>query len=429
MKLLELHVEGYRSLKNITWTPGDLNVLIGPNGSGKTNLAKVLELLTICAKGSLGDHVQREGGMRAMSWDGQGGFINLQIRTSLPAPSDPFEKMRRFADSSDKRESLFYEITLGWPIWDTKDPSALALSLYTIRKEQLTNKYAADIDLETEIETVLQRDSSHALILDAGTREMVDAQKDIAHREPLLSLSRPPFPLNPQIAEFQQTLASWTIYEELWAKVYSARGRSPFSAESSVRWPSVARYETSVSPDGSNLVSFLHTLYSNDKNFETQINEAMSAAFGEDFERLSFPPAGDQLIQLRIRWKSLKREVSAADLSDGTLRFLFLVAVLTNPDPPPLIVIEEPEIGLHPSMLPIIAEYAVEAATRTQVIFTTHSPDFLSAFRETAPTTTVFNWQHGETSLRVLSGADLDYWLKEYSLGELFRSGQLESME
>ena len=155
----------------------------------------------------------------------------------------------------------------------------------------------------------------------------------------------------------------------------------------------------------------------------------MRAAFSEDFEGLEFPPAADQRIQLRVHWKSLEQGRSAADLSDGTLRFLFLIAILANPNPPALICIDEPEIGLHPSMLPIVAEYAVDASQRSQVVFSTHSPDFLNAFRETPPTTTVVSWQDGETHLRVVSGETLDYWLQQYSLGDLFRSSELEAME
>ena len=121
-------------------------------------------------------------------------------------------------------------------------------------------------------------------------------------------------------------------------------------------------------------------------------------------------------------------EQSAADLSDGTLRFLFLLAVLANPKQPSLIAIDEPETGLHPSMLPIVAEYARDASRQTQVIFTTHSPEFLDAFGKEPPTTTVAEWINGETKLRIIAGEELQYWLDKYSLGELFRSRQLESM-
>ena len=79
-------------------------------------------------------------------------------------------------------------------------------------------------------------------------------------------------------------------------------------------------------------------------------------------------------------------------------------------------------------MLPIVAEYAIDASQRSQVILTTHSPQFLDAFTDTIPTTTVAKWSEGETSLEVLGGQDLDYWLREYTLGALFKSGELEAM-
>ncbi len=186
--------------------------------------------------------------------------------------------------------------------------------------------------------------------------------------------------------------------------------------------------EKRVDPDGQNLISVLHTLYSGDRDFKRDIDSAMRAAFGDDFEELVFPPASDQRIQMRVRWKSLKREQSAAELSDGTLRFLFLLTVLANPSPAPIIAIEEPETGLHPSMLPLVAEFAVDAANRGQVILTTHSPQLLDAFVGTQPTTTVATWQDGETILQTLNGETLDYWLQEYSLGTLFQSGELEQM-
>src|SRR5439155_24136912 len=114
---------------------------------------------------------------------------------------------------------------------------------------------------------------------------------------------------------------------------------------------------------------------------------------------------------------------------DGTLRFLFLLAVLANPSPPPLIAIDEPETGLHPSMLPIVAEYAKDASNHSQVILTTHSPELLDAFGDIPPTTTVVERHDGETKLRVISGDDLHYWLKQYTLGDLFRSKELEAMQ
>jgi predicted ATPase len=242
-------------------------------------------------------------------------------------------------------------------------------------------------------------------------------EASLPEEETLLSFAAGPVAANPFVAGFQAEHASWKVYQNF----HTHR-------EAQARAPQVTRAESMVSADGQNLVSVLHSLYTSNRDFKNEINVAMQAAFGDDFEELTFPPAADQRIQLRIRWRSLKREQSAADLSDGTLRFLFLLAVLGNPSPPPLIAIDEPETGLHPSMLPIIAEYAREAASRTQVILATHSPELLDAFGDEPPTTTIVERRAGQTVLRVASGDELSYWLKRYTLGELYRSRELEAL-
>jgi predicted ATPase len=212
-------------------------------------------------------------------------------------------------------------------------------------------------------------------------------------------------------------LENWAIYHEF--QTYR---------EAPVRQPALSRNERMVAPDGSNLVQVLHTLYTSNRDFKRDVNLAMNAAFGDDFEELTFPPDVDQRVQLKVAWKSLKRLQTTSDLSDGTLHFLYLIAILANPTPPPLIAIDEPENGLHPSMLPIIAEYARDASKRSQVILTTHSAELLDTFNEFEPTVTVAKWAEGETQLEVLSGERLRYWLQDYTLGKLYRSGELEDL-
>jgi predicted ATPase len=106
-----------------------------------------------------------------------------------------------------------------------------------------------------------------------------------------------------------------------------------------------------------------------------------------------------------------------------------LIAIFANPSPGTLIALDEPETGLHPSMLPIVAELAAEAALRTQVILSTHSADLLDAFSEVEqPTTTVASMIDGQTRLSVLEREELHRWLKHYRLGALMRSGELEGL-
>ena len=107
-----------------------------------------------------------------------------------------------------------------------------------------------------------------------------------------------------------------------------------------------------------------------------------------------------------------------------------MISILANPEQRSLIAIDEPEIGLHPNMLPIIAEFAVAASKRTQVILTTHSAQLLDAFKvtDTLPTITVALWEDGETKLTTLEAAELQRWLDQYTLGALYNSGTLEAI-
>lgn len=399
-KLLQLDVKRFRSLYDVMWTPGDINVVIGPNGSGKSNLLKVLELLSVSARGGLGKYVQREGGMEPLVWDGQEPQISFQVKTSTEGISE--------RGTESERYKLTYQLEL----------LRLGLSsAYRIEHELLGNYDRVEAGEKDQPMKFLERTPRNAVVFDVREKRLEAPEEAVPEEETLLSLASGPFAANRMISHFQNELANWRVYQDF-----------QVHREAPVRQPTLARSETSVAPDGSNLISVLHTLYSGSRDFKRDINAAMKVAFGDDFDELIFPPAADQRIQLRVRWKSLRREQTAADLSDGTLRFLFLLAILVNPTPPGLIAIDEPETGLHPSMLPIVAEHAVDAALRSQVILTTHSAELLDAFGDTRPTTTVVQWQEGQTHLQMLSDEALDYWLKKYTLGRLYRSGELEAL-
>ena len=397
MKILRLEITGFRSLREVSWEPGDLNLLIGPNGSGKSNLLGVLDLLVCSAAGRLGRYVQQEGGMEPLLWDGRADAMRIVV-TASPLP--PYEDV--------KSDSLTYDLSLA----RLKKTSA-----YRIEAEALENRCEKKRRKTAEAFVLLKRDPGHAIIYDMSRQAIDIRAAAVPEQETLLSSNQGPFSVNPFATGFREQMAAWRIYRTFHT-----------DREAAIRSPVVARVENQVDDDGQNLIAVLHTLYTESRDFKRDLNTAMEAAFGEDFDRLEFPPAADQRVQLRVHWKSLRRGQPAADLSDGMLRFLYLMAILANPSPPPLIAIDEPETGLNPSMFPIIAEYAVEASRTTQLILSTHSPEFLDAFRDTVPTTTVLEWNDGQTDLKVLSGETLAYWLKQYTLGELYRSKELEAM-
>ncbi len=384
MKIKQLDIAGFRSLKNVSWQPGDLNVVIGQNGTGKSNLLRALKLLSASVAGRLSESMRNSGGMGAVLWDGIASSICISLK--LTQPDDSYElKLTRLG---------------------------------------LTSSYVIEYERWLSVTDTDQNDSKQLSENGPDNGQSPDKETQLSFELRMLSrLTESPIPKiykNKISAEDLELvrLNDIAIYHDL-----------NVSEDSAIRRAAVARFEKRVESDGQNLVSVLHTLYTTDREFERNIDAAMRAAFGADYERLIFTPdAGDQRIQMKLRWRSLQRAQSTSDLSDGTLRFLILLTVLTSPDPPMLIAIDEPETGLHPTMLPIIASFAVEASERTQIIFTTHSPQFLSAFGKTRPTTTMATWENGETVLQTLADDELEYWLNEYSFGELFESGQLEAM-
>lgn len=384
MSIESLRIQGFRSLRDVTWTPGRLNVLIGANGSGKSNLLRALDLLHTAAKGNLSETIISQGGMGALLWDGRESRISWCLETSATGDFD---------------ENLRFELGI----------RKLGYNLF-VEREMLRPQGEDHVLFERKPKQVFVYDTERKeLTLDAGPigRKPNDQESLLASDAWLL----------PEPVVLAYTLQKWSVFHDF-----------RVDKDAPLRQATIARFEQRLNPDGQNLIPVLHTLYTGNREFKRDVDSAMRAAFGTDYEELVFAPAADQLIQLRVRWRSLKTEQSAANLSDGTLRFLMLLAILANPELAPLIAIDEPETGLHPGMFPLIAEFAAEAAEKTQVIFTTHSPQFLDAFTEEPPTTTVAQMVDGETKLTVLDGEELRRWLKEYSLGALFRSGELEGM-
>jgi len=130
-------------------------------------------------------------------------------------------------------------------------------------------------------------------------------------------------------------------------------------------------------------------------------------------------------LRIMIKEDGLNSRTPASRLSDGTLRWLMLLIVLLDPSPPPVICIDEPELGLHPDMLPTLADLLVEASNRTQLIVTTHSDSLLDAFTDMPEVVCVCEKVDGSTTIRRLDKERLKIWRGEYSLGKLWASGEI----
>lgn len=382
-------IKGFRSIRDVTWNPGALNVVIGPNASGKSNLLKVFRLLSAAASGDLQDCIDSEGGMGSILWGSIDPRLSVGITWKEPHGPDP---------------SFAYSLALE-PLVTTGSYKIVFEDFQSSEPNlPVSASYTRD-DLTFSAEGLSEATSRGFAQAFHGT-------------EPLLSLARSPLVDNNELKHAQKRLASLHILDDFHT-----------DSGAQIRRPVTSRRETRLFANGQNLPEVLHTLYESDFDFKEQIDAAMFAAFPDEYKELAFPPAGERQIQIAVRWKSLNRPEIAAHLSDGALRFLFIIAALSQPAPPMVIAIDEPETGLHPRMMRIIAEYAEDASRNTQVIFTTHSSEFLDVFRtDRPPTVSVTELVNGETQLRVVDPDMLRRWVKGYTLGGLYQSRELEQM-
>jgi predicted ATPase len=380
MYVESLRISGFTSFKDVTWKPEGLNVLIGPNGSGKSNLLRALELIRASAAGNLRDFVLNKGGLPRLLWGGLAQQIDFDIDTSI-TPDQPPQHTYRFTLESVTQSAGYRVVSEALGFEGPSTPFG-----------------------------ILDRDENGLTVFKGDSEFARDRAKHLPESETALSMVSALW-IHPAPYLLQQLLRAWTIYQDL-----------QVGEDAPIRRAAVARRETRISHNGQNLIPVLKTLYGGD--FKDAIDNGMAAAFPDDYQELIFRETEPNRIQLYVRRKHGHREDSAADLSDGTLRFLLLLTILATPDPPPLIAIDEPEAGLHPSMPPIIAESAAAAATRTQVILSTHSPEMLDAFEDTLPAATIFDWVGDHTELRTARGDELKKWVEDYSLDRFIFSGE-----
>jgi predicted ATPase len=169
--------------------------------------------------------------------------------------------------------------------------------------------------------------------------------------------------------------------------------------------------------NGEDLVSCLYNLRETDRDRFEVVEDTLAAAF-PDFERLNFPPVAAGTLAMTWKDRSFPTPLYMQHLSEGTLRFLWLVTLLQSRHMPAITLIDEPEVSLHPELLRLLADLMREAAHRTQLIVATHS-DRLIRFlmpEEVLVCDTV----DGDTAMRWADTMDLDRWLTDYSLDEIW---------
>ena len=210
--------------------------------------------------------------------------------------------------------------------------------------------------------------------------------------------------------------ASWYAYEAICSwKIYHFHDTTK---EAGIRRYHDMSHNEVLFGDGSNIAPFLFRLMFNDNAIYQEIVDAVRlvSPFFDDF---ALKPDNHEKIRLNWRQKGMHDyPMRPNQLSDGSIRFICLATALLQPEPPATIIIDEPELGLHPSAISILAELIRNTAKRTQLIIATQSPALIDNFAVT--NVVVVNRKDGATTFKRLKEKDYTSWLENYSVGELW---------
>ena len=373
-----------------------LNVLIGPNGSGKSNLLEVLALLRAAPR-NLAEPVRRRGGIWEWLWKGEQspGEATVEAIVYPRSRKGPLRHALTMADNGGRLEVTAEEIAYA----EDRRP-------YGARH---------DVGSVTASEFHWERDywlsgGRHAFSIrrpDSAALESDDSD-DAKPEESVLSQLR-----DPRAYRFLSVLQK--EYERI--RLYQNWSFGPAAA---LRRDQSAHGSSDFLKDGAeNLAVVL-------SHFRGQVKRQLVEALHELFDGIvdvSCPVTGGT-VALFLEERG-GRQIPAALLSDGTLRYLSLLAILLHPAPPPLIALEEPELGLHPDVVAATAKLLVQASERTQIVVTTHSRMLVDALTDHPSSVVVCEKENGESRFERLDGTRLKGWLDRYSLGELWSSGEL----
>jgi predicted ATPase len=378
-------MRGILSFRDASVELRPLNVLIGPNASGKSNLIEVISLLQAVPR-DLPAAIRKAGGVAEWVWKGEGETPTQGIEAVVHNPDEP-------------RFPLDYMLEIGW----------LGVSVFVLH-ERLTRRGPRG---GLELFNVGGLDGgAMGDIRPKGTRGAGRPRRlQLAPGQSVLGERRDPDQY-PEITSLAKRFDAIRLYRE-----WNLGPGTP------VRRPQPADLPNDfLEEDASNLTLVLNRM-ERDRSLG-RVEEEMRRFYGE-FEALKFiVEAGTA--QLFVREKGLHGLMPATRLSDGTLRYVCLLAILCHPNPPPLVCIEEPELGLHPDILPDVARLLREASERAQLIVTTHSEILVDAFSDEPDGVVVCERDFdGQTQFRRLSKDDLSVWLEDYRLGELWAKGEI----
>lgn len=359
-KLDTVSIRGFKSIEKLEdFRLNDLNVLIGANGAGKSNFVEFFRVLRAMVEQRFQAYVAKNG-------PADGYFYNGVSHTKL------IEADLKFGDNR-------YVFAL--------EPTAQGKILIAEEKTQFVPRGVLKSISHGELESALPR------------------RKDDTARTG---------PYHGPNYYVWQSVSSWQVYH-FHDTSMTAGMRRDVGVEQS--YP--------LQSDASNLAAFLLALHNDYKGHYDLLRKTLTriAPYFDDFELRVTKATPQDLVRLTWRRKGSDYIFSPGHFSDGTIRFLCLAAVLTQPNPPTTIVLDEPELGLHPEALMVLGGLIRSAAARMQIIIATQSPVLLNEFEPDQIVTV--DQIGGATRFNRLKRKELEEWLGEFTVGELWQKGTI----
>lgn len=357
-KLGKLKIKNYKSIKEQSLKLGTLNIFIGGNGVGKSNLISTFKFLNAIINAELANYVAKRGGADTLLYFGrkQSKGIAFELEFEEGSVSNGY-KIELNANDDD-----------GLMIFSER-------ATYH-EKEKYSAPYKRDIPYISK-ESKLKKDTSLC------SRQVVSDLESY------------------RVYHFHDT-----------SDTAAMKGNCDIDDNIFLR------------PQAENLAAFLYWLKEKEPNYFANIEDVIRQ-IAPFFDRFNLNPSRLNETKIKLEWKEKGSDAyfNASALSDGTLRFICLATLLLQPNPPTLILLDEPELGLHPAAVVLLSNLLDSAATKTQIMVSTQSVTLVNQFNPEQVWTV--DRRDGQSEFQHLASTDMSLWLEEYSLGELWEKNLL----
>jgi predicted ATPase len=384
--LTALAIANYRSLRNLIVPLKPLNVIAGANGSGKSSLYRALRLLAETAQGRVVPSLAQEGGLKSTLWAGPESLSRAVRRGDYPVQGTrrkgPVNLRLGFAS-----DEFGFLIDLGLPSQAKGSTSAFSLDP-EIKRECI---WHGPVFRPT---TMLVDRNGPLVRIRTPDGEWSPVTDNLFPFDSMMTHVADPRNA-PEMLVLRESIRAWRFYDHFRT-----------DAEAPARSPQIGTHTPILANDGADLAAAIQTIC------EIGDKETLNAAVADAFPKSSLSVINNSgRFALTMEQHGLLRGLDAAELSDGTLRYLLWVAALLTPRPPALMVLNEPETSLHPDLLPALARLITLAAKRSQVIVVTHALRLITALTEQPSCHSItVEKAFGETRIAGIRDVDLPTW-------------------